>query len=150
MTKQETVQARRDLLSAEIGKRSLSAVAEAAGKPASQILDMATGRKAFGDGIAKEIGPKIRPDLPREWLIYPETTDAPYPTSSDSQPQRHIAMENVSEIPKAMSLRELRINELKTISEQIDDDGLLELIGMAKLIRNQRPLSAKQTQSLSN
>jgi len=149
MTKQEIVEARRALLSAEISKRGLSVVAKAANKPDSQILDMATGRKAFGDGIAKEIGPKIRPELPREWLIYPETIDADYPTSSDSQPQRQTAMENISELSRAPSLRELRINELKTISEQIDDEGLSELIGMAKLICKQRPLTTKQTQSSS-
>lgn len=84
MTKQETVEARRALLSAEIKSRGLSVVAKAAEKPDRQIKDMAMGRKSFGDGIAKEIGPRIRPDLPKQWLVYPEIVPGPLPVDPSS------------------------------------------------------------------
>lgn len=72
MEKNQLHEARRALLKAEIKRIGLTAVAELANKPPRQINDMAAGRKTFGDSIAKEIGPKIRPDLPIGWLVYPD------------------------------------------------------------------------------
>ncbi len=71
MNRTNIVASRRELLDAEVARQGLSIVARLAQKPASQIKDMIAGRKTFGDSIAIEIGPRIRPDLPKEWLVYP-------------------------------------------------------------------------------
>jgi len=42
-----------------------------------QINDMASGRKSFGDKVAREIGPLIRADLPDDWLLTPTGYEAP-------------------------------------------------------------------------
>ena len=67
---EELVTRRRRLLKQEINKTSQADVARRANKPDRQIGDMAEGRKSFGDSVAREIGPLIRPDLPRDWLIF--------------------------------------------------------------------------------
>jgi len=83
MTKDEIVAARRTLLAREISSQGLSVVAKLSKKPDRQINDMAAGRKSFGDGIAKEIGPLIRPDLSRDWLVYPDLLTSLQPKSEE-------------------------------------------------------------------
>lgn len=77
MKRDPITEARAKLLADEISRQGLANVARKAGKPDRQILDMAAGRKSFGDRIAREIGEKIRPDLDRSWLIYPEVEYPP-------------------------------------------------------------------------
>jgi len=89
---EELVSRRRKLLKQEIARSSQADVARRAGKPDRQIGDMAEGRKAFGDSVAREIGPRLRPDLPRDWLIFADDSinvekregdqEAPYPIFS--------------------------------------------------------------------
>lgn len=63
MTKVETRRARLRMLIAEHG---LSELAEKTGKPASQLNDMAAGRKSFGEKIADQLTAKI--GLPGGWF----------------------------------------------------------------------------------
>lgn len=92
------VAARRAILAIEIEANGLANVARKAGKPDRQINDMAAGRKAFGDRIARDIEPLLRADLPAGWLVFatPETaaahTTRRYPTS-DAPIQRVSAQE---------------------------------------------------------
>lgn len=69
MSDSPIVAKRRLLLQAEISARGLAVVAKVCQKPDRQILDMVKGRKSFGDGIARTIGPLLRPDLHPSWLI---------------------------------------------------------------------------------
>lgn len=69
----EMVAARRKLLALEVESKGLANVSRMAKKPDRQISDMVTGRKAFGDRVAREIGPLIRPDLPKDWLLSPSS-----------------------------------------------------------------------------
>ncbi|MDR1708596.1 MAG: helix-turn-helix domain-containing protein [Candidatus Accumulibacter sp.] len=78
MKNQDIAQRRRELLKAEISKQGLSVVARRANKPDRQINDMAAGRKSFGAEIAAEIGEMIRPDLPRDWLIFADFREDRY------------------------------------------------------------------------
>lgn len=63
MSKVETRRARLRMLIAEYG---LSELAEKTGKPASQLNDMAAGRKSFGEKIADQLTAKT--GLPTGWF----------------------------------------------------------------------------------
>lgn len=122
MSKSEITAARRALLKAEIDKQGLSVVAKNANKPASQIKDMVAGRKTFGDRIAIELGPLIRPDMPRDWLVYPEMApNDPYPgnhavthlvSKESTRQQEKSDIENSHEIPDAVLALARRIGKI--------------------------------------
>lgn len=78
--------ARRALLRAEIKRLGLSTIAKMAGKPDRQINDM-TKKKSFGDKIAREIGPLIRPDLAPDWLLSPDLSVLEKPEGEYDQPK---------------------------------------------------------------
>lgn len=84
MTK-DIVQIRRELLAAEVERQGQSVVANKAKKADRQIADMIAGRKSFGDKIAREIGPLIRPDLPLDWLLSPSSDTKTTSNQASSQ-----------------------------------------------------------------
>lgn len=140
-------QMRQALLRREIERQGLAHLARLCGKPDRQINDMAAGRKSFGSTIAQEIGPKIRPDLPRDWLVFAELPIDAYENHSD-QAERHAGG---SVQPMAVvferSPRQRLVDKLMALVEQIDDSGLENLIGRAELLAEQQPLIRKNARS---
>ena len=91
------ISARKALLQAEVDRDGLAVVSRRAGKPDRQIKDMLTPRKTFGDRIARELEPVLRPDLPRGWLVYPDPVEGHTPPpQSQSQSQN----QGIEEVPK--------------------------------------------------
>jgi len=117
-------------------------VAKKAGKPDRQINDMAAGRKPFGDRISKQIGPLIRPDLPRDWLIYPEDWQPlPLPdTKLDVVPPTVTKLKPPTE-------RETWMSELVALAEDLDTYRLGMLIKTARDLVAEQP--ARQTPTSS-
>lgn len=149
MNKKEITEARQHLLSLEIARVGLTPLAGIAGKPARQIKDMATGRKSFGDGVAKEIGPKIRPDLPKEWLVYPlehlDCTEGDFrkvedPALAAEKPANLFLIEQPSP-------RDRRIQEIRDVLARTDETGLAVILHEAKKIADQYPIAAQETGS---
>lgn len=142
MREDAVVVGRRALLSREIESQGLSVVAKKAGKPDRQINDMAAGRKPFGDRISKQIGPLIRPDLPRDWLIYPEDWQPlPLPdTKLDVVPPTVTKLKPPTE-------RETWMSELVALSEDLDTYRLGMLIKTARDLVAEQP--ARQTPTSS-
>lgn len=108
---------RRELLAKEVGERGLSVIAKLVGKPDSQIKDMIAGRKSFGDKVAREIGPIIRPDLRPDWLLSP----------SSSAPQPAQVKEESTEYTQPTSRAAAIAN---AISQLADDHPALDAIEM--------------------
>lgn len=136
--------ARADLLKAEISRTGLTTVANKAKKPVRQINDMAAGRKPFGDRISKEIGPLIRPDLPRDWLLFPGEEAEPPAAIQSREPD----IDPYIAIPMPKTKRELRIEAIHAWLERTDEDGLLILLHEAEKAAGKFPL-AKQTRASS-
>lgn len=124
---EELVARRRRLLKQEIDKTSQADVARRAGKPDRQIGDMAEGRKSFGDSVAREIGPLLRPDLPRDWLIFAD--------------EYLIDIGRVSPFElRAMSKREERIQSVVKLIRSMNDSGIGTIEAIAKLEAERNPL----------
>lgn len=70
---------RRKNLSALVDAHGLAVVARRAGKPDRQIKDIITGRKSFGEKVARSIEAAYDPDAPLGWL------DIDPDVNSDSQ-----------------------------------------------------------------
>lgn len=94
------VQARRTIIAKEIEADCLANIARKAGKPDRQINDMVAGRKAFGDRVARDLEPLLRPDLAPGWLVFatPETAAAHAPfgyqstATESSRPARDVSV----------------------------------------------------------
>lgn len=130
----DLVERRRALLKQEINKKSLADVSRLAGKPDRQINDMVEGRKAFGDGVAREIGQKIRPDLPRDWLIFADN-------------EWFDAADNIACFEKiGMSQREAKINGILRLLRSTSIDGIEQVEVQAEFAATKYPLN-KQTRS---
>lgn len=126
-TDQELVTRRRQLLKQEIDKTSQADVARRAGKPDRQIGDMAEGRKSFGDSVAREIGPLLRPDLPRDWLIFAD--------------EYLIGNGSVSPFElRAMSRREERIQSVVKLIRSMNESGIGTIEAIARFEAERNPL----------
>lgn len=124
---EKLVARRRQLLKQEIAKSSQADVARRAGKPDRQIGDMAEGRKAFGDSVAREIGPKLRPDLPRDWLIFAD--------------EFLIDTGNVTAFEmRARSKREDRIQSVVKMIRSMNDSGIGTVEAVARMEVERNPL----------
>lgn len=124
---EQLVSRRRRLLKQEIDKTSQADVARRAGKPDRQIGDMAEGRKAFGDSVSREIGPKIRPDLPRDWLIFAD--------------EYLLDSGNVTPFEmRAMSKREGRIQSVVKMIRAMNESGIGTVEAIARLEVERNPL----------
>lgn len=150
MNKNQIAAARSALLKAEIARTGLTKVAALAGKPVRQINDMAAGRKSFGDGIAKEIGPKIWPDKPREWLVYPEISDSLQteenaPGTEASKPR---SAKTVAFVP--LSQRDKDIDEIVRLAKTLDSTGIGMLLRDAQKLAEERPLNVSKTAKSSS
>ena len=143
MDKKMLTAMRRELLRREIERQGLAHLARLCGKPDRQINDMAAGRKSFGSTIAQEIGPKIRPDLPRDWLVFAEIPIDAY-EHSVCNAAGYVA-ENVQPltISAAKSPRQRLVDRLMSLVDLIDDGGLENLIGRAELLAEQQPMLRK-------
>ena len=135
MTEKELADERRRLLTLEIAEQGLSSIAVRLKKPSSQILDMATGRKSFGDGAARIMGPIIRPDLPRDWLIFADSHEKATQMTGQADSEDRNRADNVSRLNPINPL----VKELVTVAESISDRGIAELIGRAKEVFLQHP-----------
>ena len=146
MDKKLMTKLRQDLLKREIERQGLANVARLCGKPDRQINDMAAGRKSFGSTIAQEIGPKIRPDLPRDWLVWAELPVDRYVAASDAASG---SAPDVKALPLVAerSHRQRLVDKLMALVEQIDDSGVQNLIGRAELLAEQQPLIRKNARS---
>lgn len=116
---------RQALLRAEIKRYGLHAVAKRANKPDRQINDMAAGRKSFGDKVAREIGPLIRPDLPVDWLLTPSSGAAPENTAG------FVVQESDSSRYDVFSPA---IAEVIQIMEPLTNSEQREIVGAIKLL----------------
>lgn len=132
MTEKELADERRRLLNLEIKDQGLSSIAGRLKKPSSQILDMAMGRKSFGDGAARIMGPIIRPDLPRDWLIFADSHEQAIPID-----RSNLVTPDFSEkIPP-------RVAEIRDMALQLDDYHLGLLAGEARGILKQYAATTK-------
>ena len=107
MTHAELIRARRDLLEQEVKRLGLANVARLVGKPDRQLADIIAGRKTFGEKVARDIGPLLRPDLPEGWLVNPGLS-----LSSNTHPSQESAesrlVENVIPAPDIKGRRWLK------------------------------------------
>lgn len=147
MTKKDLLEARRRLLDAEIKRIGLTELARRAKKPVRQISDMAAGRKTFGDGVAIEIGPKIRPDLPREWLVY---CDADAGCIEDEI--LHVSEPKITSSPTRAPIeanflgrRARKVNEVLEVLGNISDDGLIVVLHELKKFAIEYPIDVPKT-----
>lgn len=144
MDRKQLALLRAELLQTEITAQGLSVIAKLTGKPPSQIADMAKGRKSFGDPISKEIGPKIRPDLPRDWLVFPEQlADTEQPLSVNEPPAAPYKLDTSKK-----SKRTTRIEAITALLEITDEEGLAVMLHEARKISAQYPIT-KQTPASS-
>lgn len=77
------ITARRRLLSVEVQQHGQANIARKTGKADRQIGDLVAGRASFGDRIARELEPLLRPDLPAGWMVFALTASKDAPASSE-------------------------------------------------------------------
>ncbi len=78
---------RRKNLSALVDAYGLAVVAKRAGKPDRQIKDIITGRRSFGEKIARAIEAAYDPDAPLGWLdLDPDRKEAAGKNNQGSHP----------------------------------------------------------------
>ena len=140
MDRKQLAKLRADLLANEISKQGLSTIARLAKKPPSQIADMAKGRKTFGDPVSKEIGPLIRPDLPRDWLVFPEPlSELIHPLTLNEPPAAPYILDTTKK-----SKRTTRTESINALLDKTDEEGLAVMLHEAEKVAAQYP-RAKQT-----
>lgn len=126
-SEEQLITRRRKLLHQEILRSSQADVAKRAGKPDRQIADMVNGRKSFGDSVAREIGPKIRPDLHRDWLIFAD--------------EELIEEQHVSSLDRRIaSRREALIQDIVKLLRATNEEGLGTVYAVSKLEAERHPL----------
>lgn len=146
MTKVETRRARLRMLIAEHG---LSELAEKTGKPASQLNDMAAGRKSFGEKIADQLTAKI--GLPGGWFElwigekFTSPTDAVGQTVGEiAETAAHGMLERGDELPAELKDLPPEIVSLMRLIESSARDGELTE-DMAKALASIVTSSKKST-----
>lgn len=90
MKNDDTTRARRQLLADLVAARGQANVARQAQKADRQIADLVAGRVSFGDRLARNLEPLLRPDLPPGWLVFAhpgQPVPAPGAADTDAQTQ---------------------------------------------------------------
>lgn len=112
------ITARRQLLAAEVELHGQANIARKTGKVDRQIGDLTAGRASFGDRMARQLEPLLRPDLPAGWLVFANATSepektTPNPKSAATEPTANDYHEEIIE------------HRAKTLAQQAADIGAM-------------------------
>lgn len=147
MPEDPVIQLRRALLRAAVAASRLTDIAEKCEKPARQIKDMIEGRKAFGDRIARELEPKLRPNAPHGWLLFPTAAsfaaDQSEAALAPAQQQEESPAVRLEKFARRAEDTRPQIGEITAILRSMTDDELADVMRYALLVVRGRAASAE-------